>query len=142
MRRVGERAGVADLRNGFRSRDQQQTRVHQPLADVPLVGRHLEMTAELLLERSERTVRQFRKLLDGDVFEDMVVDDLFEILFRGVHVAQQLAFDAAVFVRGDQIDQFGHLDVLGRLVAVEVFVAQVVVAVSYTHLTLPTKLEV
>ena len=110
MRRIGERAGVADLRNGFRGRDQQQTRVHQPLADVPLVGRHLEMTAELLLERSERTVRQFRKLLDGDVFEDMVVDDLFEILFRGVHVAQQLAFDAAVLVRGDQIDQFGHLD--------------------------------
>ena len=130
MRRIGERAGVADLRNGFRGRDQQQTRVHQPLADVPLVGRHLEMTAELLLERSERTVRQFRKLLDGDVFEDMVVDDLFEILFRGVHVAQQLAFDAAVLVRGDQIDQFGHLDVLGRLVAVEIFVAQVVVGID------------
>lgn len=53
-------------------------------------GAASEMTAELLLERSERTVRQFR-LLDGDVFEDMVVDDLFEILFRGVHVAQQLA---------------------------------------------------
>ena len=99
MRRIGERAGVADLRNGFRGRDQQQTRVHQPLADVPLVGRHLEMAAELLLERSERTVRQFRKLLDGDVFEDMVVDDLFEILFRGVHVAQQLAFDAGEAIR-------------------------------------------
>ena len=54
MRRIGERAGVADLRNGFRGRDQQQTRVHQPLADVPLVGRHLEMTAELLLEQIGR----------------------------------------------------------------------------------------
>ena len=130
MRCVGERAFVADFGDGFRGRDQQQARVHQPLADVPLVGRHLEVAAELLFERGERTVGEFRKLLDRNVLEDVVVDGLFEILLRGVDVAQQLAFDAAILVRGDQVDQLGHLDVLGCLVVAEILVAQVVVGVD------------
>ena len=33
-------------------------------------------------------------------------------------------------MRGDEVDQFGHLDVLGRLVAVEILVAQVVVGID------------
>ena len=33
-------------------------------------------------------------------------------------------------MRGDEVDQFGHFDVLGRLVAVEILVAQVVVGVD------------
>ena len=80
MRRVGERAFVADFGDGLRGGDQQQARVHQPLTDVPLVGRHLEMAAELFLERGERTVGEFRKLFDRNVLEDVVVDDLFEAI--------------------------------------------------------------
>ena len=67
MRCVGERAFVADFGDGFRGRDQQQARVHQPLADVPLVGRHLEVAAALLFERGERTGGEFLKLLDRNV---------------------------------------------------------------------------
>ena len=77
------------------------------------VGRHLEVAPELLLERGERAVCQPGQLLDRDVLEDVVVDDLLEVLLGGIDVAQQLALDAAVLVRGDQVDQFGHLDVLG-----------------------------
>ena len=58
VRGVGEGAFVADLGDRLRRRDQQQTRVHEPLADEPFVGRHLEVAPELLLERGERTVRQ------------------------------------------------------------------------------------
>ena len=80
VRRIGEGAFVADFGDRFRGRDQQQARVHQPLADIPLVGRHLEMAPELLLEGGQRPVGEFGELLDGDVLEDVVVDDLFEIL--------------------------------------------------------------
>ena len=127
MRGVGEGAFVADFRDGFRRGDEQQTRVHEPLADVPLVRRHLEMAAEFLLERCQRTVGELRELFDRDVLEDMVVNDLLEVLLGGIDVAEQLALDAAILVRGEQVDQFGHLDVLGRLVVAEVLVAQIVV---------------
>ena len=90
VRRVGECTGIADFRNRLRSRNQQQTRMHQALADVPFVGRHHEMAPEFLFERGERTVGEFRKLLDRNVLEDVVVDDLFEILLGRVDVAQQL----------------------------------------------------
>lgn len=130
VRGVGEGAFVADLGDRLRRRDQQQTRVHEPLADEPFVGRHLEVAPELLLERGERTVRQPGQFLDRDVLEDVVVDDLFEVLLGGIDVAQQLALDAAVLVRGDQVDQFGHLDVLGRLVVAELLVAQIVVRID------------
>lgn len=88
------------------------------------------MAPEFLFERGERTVRQLRKFFDRNILEDVVVDDLFEILLGRVDVAQQFALQAAVFVRGDEVDQFGHFDVLGRLVAVEILVAQVVVGVD------------
>jgi len=130
VRGVGERAFVADFRNLLRGGNQQQARVHETLTDIPLVGRHLEVAPEFLFERGERTVGQLRQLLDGYVLENVVVDDLLEVFLGGVYVAQQLAFDAAVFVRGNQIDQFGHLDVLGRFVVVEILVAQVVVGVG------------
>ena len=104
--------------------------MHEPLADIPLVGRHLEMAAEFLFERRQRTVGEFRKLFDRDIFEDVVVNDLFEVLLGGVDVAEQLAFDAAILVRGEQVDQFGHFDVLGRLVVTEVLIAQIVVGVD------------
>ena len=130
MRCVGERAFVADFGDGFRGRDQQQARMHQALADVPFVRRHHEMAPEFLFERGERTVRQLREFFDRNILEDVVVDDLFEILLGCIDVAEQFALQAAVFVRGDEVDQFGHLDVLGRLVAVEILVAQVVVGVD------------
>ena len=130
MRGVGESAFVADFRDGFRRGDEQQTRVHEPLANVPLVRRHLEMAAEFLLERCQRTVGELRELFDRDVLEDMVVNDLLEVLLGGIDVAEQLALDAAILVRGEQVDQFGHLDVLGRLVVAEVLVAQIVVGVD------------
>ena len=38
VRRVGESAFVADFGDGFRGRNQQQARVHQPLADIPFVA--------------------------------------------------------------------------------------------------------
>ena len=130
VRRVGEGALHAYLRDGLRGRDEQQPRVHQPLADVPLVGRHLEVAPELLLERGERAVGQPRQLLDGDILEDVVVDRLFEVLLGRVDVAQQLALDAAVLVRGDEVNQLRHLDALGGLVLQEALVAQVVVRVD------------
>ena len=130
VRRVGEGALVADLRDRLRGRDQQQARVHEPLADEPFVRRNLEVAPKLLLEGGERAVRQPGELLDRDVAEDVVVDDLFKVFARRVDVAQQLALQAAVFVRGDQVDQLGHLDALGCLVAAELLVAQVVVRVE------------
>ena len=98
VRRVGKGAFITDFGDGFRRRNEQQARMHQPLPDVPLVWRHLEMAAELFLERGQRTVGEFGELLDRNVLEDMVVDGLFEILPGAVDIAQQLAFDAAVFV--------------------------------------------
>ena len=88
------------------------------------------MAAEFLLERCQRTVGELRELFDRDVLEDMVVNDLLEVLLGGIDVAEQLALDAAILVRGEQVDQFGHLDVLGRLVVAEVLVAQIVVGVD------------
>ena len=86
--------------------------MHQALADVPFVRRHHEMAPEFLFERGERTVRQLREFFDRNILEDVVVDDLFEILLGCIDVAEQFALQAAVFVRGDEVDQFGHLDVL------------------------------
>ena len=88
------------------------------------------MAAELLLERGQRPVGEFGQLLDRDVLEDVVVDDLFEVLLRRVDVAQQFALDAAILVRGDQIDQFGHLDALAGLVVAALLVAQIVVRID------------
>lgn len=130
MRGIGEGAFVADLRDGFRGRDEQQACVHQSLTDVPFVRRHLEVAPELLFERGQRTVRQLGKFLDRDVVEDVVVNDLFEILAGRIDVAQDLAFQTAVLVGDEQVDQFGHFDVLGRFVVQEVFVAQIVVGVG------------
>ena len=104
--------------------------MHQPLADIPLVRRHFEMAPELLLERGERTIGEFGQLLDRDILEDVVVDDLFEILPGRIDVVEQFALQAAVFVGGDQIDQFGHFDILGRFVVAELLVAQIVVRVG------------
>ena len=125
MRRVGERAFDADLGDGFRGGYEQQTRLHKPLADEPPVGRHEEMAFELLLERGERTVAQRRKFLDRDVAEDARVDDLLEIVARGIHIRQYLAFQAAVGLRYDKVYKFRHLNVLGRLVVHEIVVLQI-----------------
>ena len=76
VRRVGEGALVADLRDRLRGRDQQQARVHEPLADEPFVRWNLEVAPKLLLEGGERAVRQSGELLDRDVAEDVVVDNL------------------------------------------------------------------
>ena len=130
MRRVGEGTFDPDFGDGLRRGDQQQTGVHQSLTDIPLVGRQREKALELLLERGERAVAEPRELFDGDVPEDMVIDDLLEILLRRVDIAQQLALDAAILMGGDQVDQLGHLDVLGCFVPQESFVAQVVVGMD------------
>lgn len=125
MRRVGERAFDTDLGDGFRRRDKQQTRLHESLTDKPSVRRHVEVAFELLLERGERTVAQCRQFFDRYVAEDVRVDDLFEIVARGVHVREDLALKTAVRLRYDKIHQFGQLDILGRLVVHEVIVLQV-----------------
>ena len=62
------------------------------------------MAAEFLLERCQRTVGELRELFDRDVLEDMVVNDLLEVLLGGIDVAEQLALDAAILVRGEQVD--------------------------------------
>lgn len=85
---IRERALVANLGNGFRCGNQQQPQVHQALADKPLVGRKFEMAAKLLFEGGERTIGQSRELLNGDVAEDMFVDDLLEELFIGIDITQ------------------------------------------------------
>ena len=88
------------------------------------------MAPELLLEGGQRPVGEFGELLDGDVLEDVVVDDLFEILLGGIHVAQQFALDAAVVVRHYQVDEFRHLDVFGRFVMLEYLLAQIAVGIA------------
>ena len=50
--------------------------------------------------------------------------DLFEVLLGQVHVAQDFAFEAALALRQDQVDQFGELQVDGRVVVGEQVVAQ------------------
>ena len=125
MRRVRERAFDTDLGDGFRRRDKQQTRLHESLTDKPSVRRHVEVAFELLLERGERTVAQCRQFFDRYVAEDVRVDDLLEIVARGVHVREDLALKTAVRLRYDKIHQFSQLDILGRLVVHEVIVLQV-----------------
>ena len=83
------------------------------------------MAFELLLERGQRTVAHRRQILDRDVVEDVRVDDLLEVVVRRVDVAQNLALQAVVLVRDDQIDQLRHLDALGSLVVHEVVVLKI-----------------
>ena len=84
--------------------------------DKPPVGRSHKVAFELLLERRERTVTLRGEHLDGDVAEDIGIDYLLEIVVRRIDVAQHLALQTAVLLRDDEIDQLGHLDVLGSLV--------------------------
>ena len=114
VRRIGECTFVADLRDRLRSRNQQHPRMHEPLPDEPLVRRHEKDPFELLFEGGQRTVALRCQFLDRNIVEDVVVHELFEILFRRVDVVQNLAAKAAFVVRDDQIDQFRHLDVFRR----------------------------
>ena len=98
--------------------------MHQPLADEPFVRRLEKVLAELLLERGEAPVAFGRQFLDRNIREDAVVHDLFEVLLGQVHVAQDFAFEAALALRQDQVDQFGELQVDGRVVVGEQVVAQ------------------
>ena len=130
MRRIGKSTFVADLRHRLRCRKQQQPRVDQSLANIPFMGRHLEDIPKLLFERCQRTMREPSQLLDTDILENMVKDHLLETLFGGINIAQQFAFDAAIFMCNDQIDQLGHFDILGRLVVMKVFVTQITVGIG------------
>ena len=85
------------------------------------------MFLELLFERGERAVAHSRQLFDGDVLENVRIDDLLEALFAGVGVIHHLALDAAIVLRNNQIDQFGHFQIFGCLVVVEEFVFDVLV---------------
>ena len=116
MRRVGKCALAANLRNGFRGRDQQHSGVHEPLTDKPLVGRHEKYPFELFLEGGERSVAECSQFVDRNIVEDVVVHQLLEILLRRVDVPENFAAQTALVVRNDQIDQFGHLDVFRRFV--------------------------
>ena len=122
---VRERADDADLRDRFRSGEQQQTRMDEPLTDEPLVRRHLVDPAELLLERRERTVGLLGQLLDRALPENMSVDDLFEVLLGRIDTAEHLALQTAVLVGDDVVDQFGHLEVSGSRIVQAPLVAQV-----------------
>ena len=91
MRSIGEGTLDADLRNRLRGRDQQQARLHQSLAYEPAVRRHKEVAFELLLERRKRAIALLGQPLDGDVVEDVRIDNLLEIVARGIDIAQHNA---------------------------------------------------
>ena len=74
------------------------------------------MAFELLLERGQRPIAFRGELLDGYVVEDIRVDDLLKIVVCGIDISQHLAFQATISLRDNEIDQLGHLDILGRLV--------------------------
>jgi hypothetical protein len=90
--------------------------LHQSLVDEPPVGRSHKVALELLLERCERTVALRGEHLDGDIAEDVGIDYLLEIIVRRIDITQHLALKAAVLLRDNEIDQLGHLDILGCLV--------------------------
>ena len=129
VRGVGKGALVANLRNRFRGGRQQEAGVEESLVDKPPVGRGEEVAVKLLLEGGQRAVVQARQLLDGDLLEDVVVDNLLETLLLVVHALQHLALDATLLVGDKQVDQFGHLDVFCRLVVAELRILQVTIRV-------------
>lgn len=57
----------------------------------------------------------------------MVPDSLFKRLFRLIDTAEDFTFQAAIFLRYDQVDEFRHLDILGSLIVGEEVVLDVLV---------------
>lgn len=98
-------------------RDQKQPGMDQALPDEPLVGRGPVDAEKFLFERSQGAVAAFCDLLDRNIGKDVGIDDLLEVVPGRIDVAQQLAFDATIPVRNDQVEQFGHFEVFsGRVV--------------------------
>ena len=87
VRCVRKSALVTNLRDRFVGRNQQQPRVHQALAYIPLVRRHLEVSLELLFERRERPIANLGELFDGDVLEHVVIDNLLKVASGNIHIA-------------------------------------------------------
>lgn len=101
--------------------------MHQPLTDKPLVGRRKEVAPKLLLERGHTAIAARSQLLDGYVAEYVTINELLEILARGINIRKHLAFQTAVHTGHDEVYEFGHLDVLGCGVVREQLIAQVLV---------------
>ena len=91
MRRIGEGALYANLRDRFLRRDQQHSRLHQPLANKPTMWRQIEVSFELLFERGERAIGLRSKPLDRDIAKDIAINHLLKIAIGRVGVAQHLA---------------------------------------------------
>ena len=103
--------------------------MHQSLADVPLVRRHLEVALKLLLERGERTVTDLRELLDRDIFEHVVVDNLLEISARNIHISHKLALQTAIAIGDYQVEQLGKFYIFSSLVVAKELLAQITVSI-------------
>lgn len=101
--------------------------MHEALLDEPFVGRFVEMLFEFLFERSQATVALAGKLFDGYVAENIFVDRLLEILLYHIYVAEDFAFQAAVFLAEDEVDQFRHFNVFRSLVLREHIFSDVLV---------------
>ena len=103
--------------------------MHQALAYIPLVRRHLEVSLELLFERRERPIANLGELFDGDILEHVVIDNLLEVATGNVHIAQQLTLQTTISVRDYQIEQLCEFYILGGLVVTEQLLAQVTVGI-------------
>ena len=118
-RGVGKGACGADFGDRLVGRDQKQPGMDQALPDEPLVGRGPVDAEKFLFERSQGAVAAFCDLLDRNIGKDVGIDDLLEVVPGRIDVAQQLAFDATIPVRNDQVEQFGHFEVFGGRVVQE-----------------------
>ena len=114
MRSIGEGTLHANLRYGLRGGDEQQSRVHQPLADKPTMGRHNKVTLELLFERGERTMGERRKLLNRDVVEDISIDHLLKTTVLRIDITQHLTAQATLIHRHNGVNKLRHLQVVSR----------------------------
>ena len=119
VRGVGKGACGADFGDRLVGRDQKQPGMDQALPDEPLVGRGPVDAEKFLFERSQGAVAAFCDLLDRNIGKDVGIDDLLEVVPGRIDVAQQLAFDATIPVRNDQVEQFGHFEVFGGRVVQE-----------------------
>ena len=129
VRGIGEGTLVANLRNRLGCRDEQEPRVSQSLLHIPFVGWQVEVSAKLFFERGKRTIGFGCQILDGYHAEDVIVDNLLEILLLLVYRIEDAVFDASILLRNDEVDELGHLDVLGRLIPMKRILTQVAVHV-------------
>ena len=87
------------------------------------------MSAKLFFERGKRTIGFGCQILDGYHAEDVIVDNLLEVLLLLVYRIEDAVFEASILLCNDEVDELGHLDVLGRFIPMKRMLAQVAVHV-------------